>query len=373
MSAERRRRGRGLFAVLLPTLECNLACTYCFEAHPRRRWSSEEARRVLEEVVALAAGEGFDELRLHWQGGEALAMGEAFWTEVLPLAEEVASRSGVELDQRLQTNLTLYGPWLAPLALRHLGGRLGTSYDGTGERRDARDGAEGFERRFWEAFAKASEAGLSVGVLAVVRPSALAEGAVAYLERLRSLGLRRLRLTLPFEAGSGRGGWLDAHAVGRFLADAYRRWAEGGRDDWFHIKPFAFLERCLAGSAPDEPGLCAFSENCAEGGLSVDPEGGAWLCDSCIGNGRRYGNALAGGLAAAWRGPERARVLRSCAELVGDRCLGCRWLPVCQGGCLVRSRPGPGGVRADHYCESYRALFDAVEVGLSRSAGAAPT
>jgi hypothetical protein len=28
-------------------------------------------------------------------------------------------------------------------------------------------------------------------------------------------------------------------------------------------------------------------------------------------------------------------------------------------------------VRADHYCESYRALFDAVEVGLSRRAGAA--
>ncbi len=365
MTSGRRSTGTGLFVVLLPTFECNLACDYCFEDHPRGRWTADEAGRVLAQVFRLSASEGFDEVRLHWQGGEALLLGEDFWTRVLALAEDIAGEFGIAIDQRMQTNLTLYEPWLAPLARRHFGGQIGTSYDGTGERRTLGGGVDDFERRFWRAFREATDAGVEIGVLAVVRPQAIREGPAPYLARLRERGIARLRLSLPFATSTGRGAWLEPGPAGRFLAGAYRTWARSGKDRWMQLRPFGFLESRLSGQAPTEPGLCSFSGNCADGGLAVDPGGGVWLCDSCIGTRASYGNALSGELREAWRGAGRAGTRHACAQLVGARCLECRWLPVCSGGCLVRSTPDDDGALVDHYCDAYRELFHAVEQELA--------
>ena len=63
------RQGMGVFIVLLPTLECNLQCAYCFESHPKGRWSIAETRQILEKIFAYLAHRHITECRFHWQGG----------------------------------------------------------------------------------------------------------------------------------------------------------------------------------------------------------------------------------------------------------------------------------------------------------------
>jgi uncharacterized protein len=360
-----RRAGGGLFVVLLPTLECNLACGYCFESHPRGRWDVAQAERYLGEIFDLAQYLELSRVCLHWQGGEVLLMGVPFLAELLPKAVEVGRSRGVEVEQRLQTNLTLYSHELGQLAHEFTDGRLGTSFEPGGERRFGNGSGGRFVDRWSARLAEAEADGLEVGVLSLVSPTALEMGAAAYLEQLRDrFGIRRLRLTLPFAAPqSSRGFWLDAPAAGRFLVDAYRWWRDAGGDEQMEIRPFGYLERRLSGEHDCRDGLCTFSDNCAESALCIGPGGDVTLCDCHVTASALppYGNLEQQSLVECFMGPGRGRALQLCDALVGERCLGCRWLSVCHGGCLVRARDLSRSSE-DHYCEAYRALLDAVSV-----------
>jgi uncharacterized protein len=361
---------RPLFAVLLPTLGCDLSCTYCFEPRRAGAWSLEETERVLDRVAALARTRGAPRLELYWQGGEVLTLGATYWEGAGAAAVAAGERHGVEVVQRLQTNLVGWDGRLAPLVHRRFGGVLGTSYEGTGERRmPGTGGAAAFEAAWWAALARARADGLRVGVLALVTPALLRGGPGPLLERLAAGGVAVARFALPFSVAAGRGLWVDAEAAGAFLVEAYRWWRRAGREAVLAVRPFAFLEAALAGRAA-EGGLCTFSGCCAEEGLAVAPDGEVTLCDSFVGVGPAHANVLAGPILDLFERPARAEARRACAALVDEACARCRFLAVCQGGCLARSRPAPYGERRDAYCEAYRALFSEVEA--AQAAPAAP-
>ncbi len=361
------RGPRGLFVVLLPTLECNLQCDYCFEQHPRGRWDEATTDRVLDDIVELAERRRVDHLRLHWQGGEPLLLGEERLSAALEGARARAARAGIELEQSMQTNLTRYRSSLAPLVKELLGGRLGTSFEpGPARRFPAEQDGARFRKAWLEAFRTAEADGLEVGVLSLVGRDALDEGAASYLERLGELGIRRVRLTLPFEEPGSppRGYWLDAGRVGGFLADAYRWWIEHGRDEGVRLKPMAWFEQMLTVGESAEPGLCMFAQSCVEIGLCITPSLDVTLCDSFATSARLalYGNLREEPLWRIYGGDAWRRAARRCTELWGAPCLECRYLPLCYGGCLVRAaRPSPSAPERFHYCESYRALFEAIE------------
>ncbi len=364
--------GRGLFAVLLPTLECNLACEYCFEDRRAGAWDATRALAVVRACIELSVLRRVDDLRLHWQGGEVLMLPDSFFEEVLPLAARWADEAGIRLAQHLHSNLTLYRSSLAEPFRRHLGARIGTSHDAVpGRRTRGAHGERAFERAWRRGLERAEADGLEVGVLATVRPESLRVGAVEVLERLAALGVRRVRFALPFASESGgRGGFLDAFAVGGFLVDAYVWWRDGGSRRGVEVRPFRFLRARLQGLPPDEPGLCVFSGDCASQGFAVDPFGDVYLCDSFVGAGRgtAYGNLFEDSLPRLLSGPRHDLLRRATAELVGERCAGCTWLSICQGGCLVRAG-GPATASAgDRYCEAYRALFAAIARDLGEGA-----
>ena len=366
-----RARERTLFVVLLPTLECNLDCRTCFEEHPAGRWDVASTRAVLEQVLALSSAEAVTQLRLHWQGGEALLMGTDYWSEVLELAARAAQERGIRLEQTMQTNLVAYASSFAPVVERHLGGRLGTSFEEEDDRQLGGD-PEAFRRIFGRKLRAATADGLEVGVLSLVGPRALQRGAERTLERLRDVhGVRRLRFALPFaREHTRRGRWIEADAAGEFLAEAHRVWRARGGDEWLRIRPFALLEQRLAGRPALEPGLCMFAESCAEIALSVSPSGDVTLCDSFFdGSTPVWGNLFSTPLTEIFHGPGRAQTRQRTAGLPGEKCAACRWLPVCHGGCLARARPSPvTGVWADHYCAAYERLFKEME-GAGQGAG----
>jgi uncharacterized protein len=361
------RHEKGLFVVLLPSLECNLNCDYCFQSHPPGRWAVGETLRVLDEVVDLAGFLGARHVRLHWQGGEPLMMGMPYWSRVLEEARRRADAAGISLSQSMQTNLTLYRSQAAPLIHQYLGGRLGTSFEGTGARHYPGDeGGLRFRRIWMRAMSRAREDGVEVGVLSLISEDALAQGATGFLERMYALGVRGMRLGLPFQQDSrpARGHWLDAGRAGRFLVEAYEWWADHGRDVHLHLKPMTWIEQMFASGTPTEPGLCIFARNCTDVGLCVTPAGEVTLCDSfaCSDALPSYGNVFRQPLRQIYGGWGRGEARARCGALVAAECMECRYLPLCYGGCLVRSRPATSEGKARyHYCEAYRQLFSTVE------------
>jgi len=362
-------KGRSLYAVLLPTLECQMECAYCFaQPHPGR-WSVQATTDLVDAIVEMAGARECERLCLHWQGGEPLLMGRAYWERVLAHARERAARAGVALEQTMQTNLLLWDDWVADLARENLGSRIGTSFEPHAGRRLPGDADGARFRRLWqEAHGRATDGGIEVGVLSLVTPEALDIGASEHLTTLRDdHGVRALRPTLPLATSDGRGLWIDPEGAGRFLADAHAWWVDQGRDEGVRIRPFAFLEALVAGRSPSEPGLCFFSPCCAENGFAVTPSGDVHLCDNVATDPawRPWGNAFESPLADLLEGPRWRETCRRVRDLLTDECLGCRWLPVCRGGCLARS--GPGSTPHFRYCASYIRLLEAIESRISRT------
>lgn len=96
------------------TLDCNLACTYCFEQHTRRMVDLPVVEKILRKVVDHNTSTcGPDEpVLVYWHGGEPLLAGLEFFRAVL----DIQSRfQGVHFLNRIQTNGTLMTDQMAHL------------------------------------------------------------------------------------------------------------------------------------------------------------------------------------------------------------------------------------------------------------------
>lgn len=360
---------RGLFVILLPTAECNLRCDYCFEDHPKGRWSLEQTRHVFEQIIELAQDSHKNFVRLHWQGGEAMLLGTEYFGTVLPLAEQLFAQASLGLDQTLQTNLLLYSRAWRELVHRHLGGFLGSSFeDGTG-RKFENGNSETFVSAWAKAHRRALDDGISVGVICVLNDRMLDEGASAFLRRLReTYDIRRVRISLPFQHGNAPGHWVDPDRAGQFMADAYRFWVDKGRNEYLTVSPMQYIEDRLLRGTTQEPEVCLFAENCNEVALTIGHQGTVSLCDIFLFTEQadHFGNVFDQPLVDVYRGRQRRRVGHLCKSLLREECASCRYLPVCYGGCLVRSHGAETGSPRFHYCETYKRWFSAVEQGSRR-------
>ncbi len=355
-----------MFFVLLPTFECNLRCTYCFEEHPEGRWDIPKTTQVLDAVFDVCQQKGVEQIRLHWQGGEALVMGQGYWEEVLPLAQKKAAAADISLYQAMQTNLVEYDTWVGVLAKRFLDGRLGTSFEPFPDRRYSGGDGTRFQAAWKVAYARAIRDDLEVGVLSLLNDQVLAQDASKYLDRLAGeFGIRHMRFSLPFGREPGaRGYWIDPVKAGRFLVATYQHWKELGGKDFMELEPFTYLEASLRNHG--EPGrrTCMYTPNCAETATSILPDGNVVLCDNFAQNTTfsPMGNVFAGSLATEAFGPWRQQMVEAVASLYNDECCACPYLSVCNAGCLVRSRlSADGKSRSYHYCETMKMLLAAIE------------
>ena len=165
-----------IFIVLLPTLECNLRCSYCFEKHPPGRWDVKATRIILTNVFDLLRNRNLNRCRLHWQGGEPLLLGESYWQEVLPISRFLADQQGVHLSQSMQTNLTIYQTSFQSMVQEFFDGVLGTSFEPTDMRKSRHGDPAVFLREWSRAYDTALKDGLEVGVLSLINEKALRMG-----------------------------------------------------------------------------------------------------------------------------------------------------------------------------------------------------
>lgn len=113
------------------TLNCNLACDYCFQDHTGPVMSLATARAIIDQLVhTFYSSRQFtthqNKLDIYWHGGEPLIAGLRFFQGVVDIQAEYPK---VHFVNHLQTNGTLMTEGLAHLFVEHKF-LLGFSLDG---------------------------------------------------------------------------------------------------------------------------------------------------------------------------------------------------------------------------------------------------
>jgi uncharacterized protein len=328
--------------IIKPTDGCNARCLYCSAAHPGA--AKRMSPTVLDEVYRLfgdwALRAGRRKLGFIWHGGEPLLMPAEFWDRALSAQTRDLVSRGIEVENRIQTNLTCLTSKHLPILRRLLGehGTVGTSFDPLPGIRELKGASDGLYRARWESAVRRLVAeGIRYGIVCVVHSRSLPRLAELY-RMLRAehpnAGIRFNPLYRQGRAIAG-GVWnalgISADEWGDALTVLHEEWTRDGRPrsilpfgpwwDW-HAEGHWRLS-------------CECSGNCAGGHFGVDPDGGIYNCGRTADGGSfRFGTA--GELTAAALGahPLRRSFANRMVYLERTACRDCPYWSYCHGGCL---------------------------------------
>ena len=319
------------------------------------------------------------ECEIFWQGGEALLMGPEWYAEVRQTMADAAATRGRRFVHSLQTNLIGYSPAWNGLIFDMFGGIIGTSMDFPNRHRKLLNGSADDYTRIWrKRLDEARDAGIHVGVIAVLHQGSLEAGAEAFYHYFtEELGLDDFQVNTPFPGGPANDSpaefQLDPARLAGFLGELFDLWAGHGFEQGIALGPFDALIHHFTGQPARLP--CIWKENCSNQFISVDAKGTVAQCDCWV---TSYPDHWFGNLfdepdltRMLEQSPARRNFVERPGKLVAEEdCLECRFLSICHGGCPVRTHAALGTIDAkDPYCEVYQTIFRRAEHlgGLLRS------
>ena len=341
--------------------DCNINCAYCFYkgrdasvGTGRQRMSAE----VLEKLVGDYMRLGFPVSGFAWQGGEPTLMGVDFFRRAVELQKKYGS-PGQQVSNTLQTNgVLLDDEWCR--FFRENKFLLGISIDGPKEFHDRyridHSGKGTFDRviRGIETCRK-HEVQFSALVLLnnnnVEQPDALFEFCIGN-------DLTYLQFIPCVETDSVTGRVADFSITpkqyGDFLCKLFDLWYDYGPEK-LNIREFDSL---ITHYVMGKHTICTYSKQCA-GFVVIEHTGDAFCCEFFVEPQWRLGNILEMPMGKI-AGDSKKRVFAHNKQQLCSKCLVCRHLDICRGGCMKdRARWNEqGDKRESYFCESYRQFFD---------------
>jgi uncharacterized protein len=368
--------GRDFSLILLPTLECNADCEYCFENKSGQRLTLELFEVVLKKVLEYQESEHIGTLSIYWQGGEVMTLPPAWFEHAHDITLKNAEGTGKQIVNYIQSNMIGYTRQWNRVIAEMFDNSMGTSMDFPNlHRRLAGSGPEEYERLWIRNVNEAREAGIKVGFIAIPNQGTLEMGAERFYSRIvDELGFGEFQINTPFPGGSSNrvkdGYPLDSDRLADFLLDLAAVWMARGRDSGVRIGPMDRLMKYLLHGNKDL--LCIWRDNCVNEFVCIDPQGHVSQCDCWAASYPefRFGNIFDGNsLAEILRSSAARRRLldRPGVLILQEDCIECDYLGICHGGCPVRAYTVSGDILAkDPYCMLYRRLFAGLEK-LARS------
>ena len=363
--------GRVFSVILLPTSECNVACDYCFEHKEPHRLSPALLPLLTRRLLDHLEHENIEVCEIYWQGGEAMIMGPDWFADAGNLMGRAAAEKGRKFVHYLQTNLISYSPSWNRVIHGMFNGSVGTSMDYPNvHRKLIKSGAEAYTKLWTKRLHEAREAGIKIGVIAVLHKASLEAGAERFYRYFtEDLGLDDFQVNTPFAGGPAKdveGGFqLDNGELARFLGELFDIWIQKGYDAGVSLGPFDALIDHFVGRPARLP--CIWKENCSNQFISVDARGTVAQCDCWV---TSYPEYFFGNM---FREPDLTRMLKTSRArqdfverpkhlMEHEDCLACRYLSICHGGCPVRTYSAKGTLLAkDPYCEVYKVVFARAE------------
>jgi uncharacterized protein len=350
LSAAEARARRGpagtTYATLLPTLACNLACTYCIQQDtPNTRMDAETEEAAVAFVLRKVDEARSRRLTVHYIGGEPLTRKDLLLRTAARFAAAMRERGGT-FDWELTTNgIGLRADFLKAL-LAHGTGSVKLTLDGDRETNDAARVWRSGQGTFDEVYG-------------------------ALLEVARECPGVSLRLGGNFRAGQ--------EASYERLLDRLERDGLRGRLEAVRFKPVVDLAPSC-GSCAEGPGeaagLVQLGSSARRRGLArephaagidalgaceihwanawvIDPDGLVYRCFSLAGHPEMAIGSVRDGAA----GPDRLAAARPWASDPG--CATCPYVAACYGGCLAGAylatgRSGTVLCKRDWFEKSFR-------------------
>ncbi len=356
--------------ILMPTLQCDAVCDYCFQARRGGAISHEDLSSIFEKLADYLDEKRIGNCAIYWLGGELFTLSPDWFMKAHAIVKEMESRRNKQILNHLQSNLMTYSARWDQVITEMFGGEVGSSLDYPNlHRRLAGGTVEAYNRVWIEKYNEAVSNGIRVGVISVPNVETLKRGAAEYASfYFDEVGIRHLHVYPPLCLGSGAssdlGFPLDPAMLGKFYRELVDIWIGRAYPNGITISPFDQLLDYFMDGNTDHLS-CEMSANCAGRYLCCDPEGNIMQCD-CWTNFPDfwYGNALSGaGFSEVMQSPALQEMKERPGYLVTtSECLDCHYLTICHGGCPARALSSHGTLfERDPYCEALKILFEAVE------------
>lgn len=370
-----------LSVILLPTNKCNVDCDYCFEDKTDDRMSLDQLYEVTFKIFDFMDESGVGALTFHWQGGEIMTMPPEWFEQANERINALAAARGKQVNHGLQTNMIGYGPRWDNVIREMFGNSVGTSMDFPNiHRKMFRGGPDDYTRLWKRNIVAAREAGIGIGVIAVLNNASLEIGAERFYSYfVDELGIEDFQVNTPFPGGlqndTKAGLEFENLELGKFFTDLTDVWVERGMNAGVKLGPIDQLVEHFSGAPSCLP--CIWQANCADEFISIDARGFVAQCDCWVTSYPEYffGNIFESDSLAELlkNSPARKEFLDRPAAIIDQGCIECDYLSLCHGGCPVRTYTFRNTMlEKDPYCELYKTLFshtEKVAVGMSGQSG----
>jgi len=340
--------------------DCNIDCAYCFYkgrdasvGTGRQRMSGEVLETLVRDYMRL----GFPVVGFAWQGGEPTLMGVDFFTKAVELQKKYGS-AGQQVSNTLQTNGVLLddnwcrffhdNKFLLGISIdgpKEFHDRYRVDHSGTGTFERVMRGIESCKRHQVEFSAL-----VLLNNLNVQHPQELfnflIENELTYVQFIPCV---------ETDPATGRPAdfSITPRQYGDFLCRLFDLWYDYGPEK-LNIREFDSL---ITHYVMGKHTICTYSKQCA-GFVVIEHTGEAFCCEFFVEPQWRLGNILDTPLAKLAAGSKKRAFARN-KEKVCNKCLVCRHLDICRGGCVKdRMRLDAGEDRGNYFCESYKQFFD---------------
>ncbi len=323
---------RTLNLTILPTMGCNLRCTYCYQVRHGLMMRQETREAVIAEVEIKAAAREIDGIEVDWFGGEPLLARKSI-EEISSRLQQVAARHGLPYRAAMATNGTLLDEDMVEFLVGFGLEEVQITLDGPREVHDRTRPRAGGGSSF-DAVVRgilAASKRFKVIVRINVDLNSVA-GAWAVLEHLREIGCFEAgRSVHPYIASIGPLSSVCSHTCDTMIPT----------DDFFdHVRAFQQTVLELGSDLDPAEVLCLprpITRACgahSELSLCVHPTGLVHKCGLEVHEPER----AAGPIGGSYQEHANYRKWVELDPFQNPTCSSCCFLPLCLGGCPKYSR-----------------------------------
>jgi len=341
--------------------DCNVDCTYCFyKCRPaeigegRQRMSDEVLDKLIKDYMQL----GFPLAGFAWQGGEPTLMGLDFYKKAVELQKKYG-KSGQEVGNSLQTNAILLDEkWCRFLHESKF--LVGVSIDGPKELHDyyrLDHSGGGTWDRVMRAIDNCKEYDVEFNTLTLLNDRNVQHPDDVF-DFLVGLGVRYLQFIPCVELDAATGEVTDfsvtSEQYGEFMCRVFDRWVEYGPEK-LSIRDF---DSVLSYYVTGRHTICTFDKQCSQY-IVIEHRGDAYCCDFFVEPKWRLGSIMDTPIEKLAGSALKRKFARQKRNLC-NKCLVCRHLDICRGGCMKDRAPfdKDNFGRESYYCEAYKRFFD---------------
>jgi uncharacterized protein len=312
---------------------------------------------VLERMVRDYMKLGFEQAGFAWQGGEPMLMGLDFYKRAVELQKQYGA-PGQTVSNALQTNAILIDEKWCDF-LRENKFLVGISIDGPKEYHDYyrvdHAGGGTFEK-VMAAIELCRKHNVEFNILVLLN-SLNADHPDELFDFLVGLGTKYLQFIPCVETDPATGKIADLSVTPQQYGDLqcriFDRWRDYGPTK-LSIRDFdSILSYCLTGHQT----ICTFSRQCSQY-IVVEHTGDCFPCDFFVEPEWRLGNIFETPIEKLAAGEKKRTFARAKLDLC-SKCMVCRHLALCRGGCM-KDKAGTDAAQSGptYFCESYKRFFD---------------